>query len=125
MPGLTTLKTYTSGDYSWLLNTSGFDEATTGFGKVASFTKATHFPDGYLPCGLMLNVANEKDIKPFTGAAGEVLGFLMKDIPIAEGQTEGLGFAFIIRGQIRTANLPVKTNLPATAPAGFYFAKGE
>lgn len=123
MPGLTPLKKLTSGDYSWLLNTSGFDEATTGFAQVASFTKAKHYVDGYLPCGLMLNVADEKNVKPFTGANGEVLGFLMKDVPILATDT-GVGVAFIIRGQIRTANLPVTENLPATAPAGFYFAKG-
>ena len=123
MPGLTPLKTLTSGDYSWLLNTSGFDEATTGYATVASFTKSKHYPDGYLPSGLILNVADEKSVKPFTGVAGEVLGFLMKDVPVSSTDV-GVGVAFIIRGQIRTVNLPVTENLPATAPAGFYFAKG-
>ena len=32
--------------------------------------------------------------------------------------------AFLFHGSIRTGFLPVSTNLPATAPNGFYFTAG-
>ena len=121
MPGLKTVN-YGAGDYSWLLNTHGVNDGGQGVLDVSAFTKATHYPDGYLPSGLFFNVANPLVIVPFTGGAGEKLAFLMGDHP-TDG-VEDPNVAFLFHGSIRTEFLPVKTNLPAAAPAGFYFTKG-
>ena len=122
MPGLkkTTLGT---GSYRWLLHTHGIrDAVTTGVLDVSTFTKATHYPDGYFPSGLIVNLADPKVVKPFTGAVGEKLAFLMGDF-----ETDGVedrAAAFLFHGSIRTGFLPVTTDLPTTAPNGFYFTAG-
>ena len=121
MPGLKTT-TYGSGDYSWLLNTHGLNDGGQGVLDVSAFTKATHYPDGYFRSGTLLNVTNPKLILPFTGAAGEKLAFLMGDHE-TDGVEDRAG-AFLFHGSIRTGFLPVSTNLPATAPNGFYFTAG-
>ena len=121
MPGLTS-KTYGTGDYSWMLNTAGLDEAVSGVLDVSTFTKATHYPNGYFPSGLIVNIADPKAVKPFTGGAGEKLAFLMGDHE-TDGVEDRAG-AFLFHGSIRTGFLPVSTNLPATAPNGFYFTAG-
>lgn len=122
MPGLKT-KSYGTGDYKWLLHTHGIrDAVTTGAVDISAFTQATHYPDGFLPSGLMLNIANIKAIVPFTGGAGEKLGFLMGDHP-TDG-VEDINVAVLLHGSIRTNFLPVKTGLPAQAPNGYYFTIG-
>ena len=122
MPGLKKTS-YGTGDFRWLLHTHGIQDAvTTAMLDVSTFTKATHYPDGDFPSGLILNVANPKLILPYTGAAGEKLAFLMGDF-----ETDGVedrAVAFLFHGSIRTSFLPVTTNLPATAPAGYYFTTG-
>lgn len=122
MPGLVN-KTLGTGDYRWLLHTHGIrDAVTTGMLDVSTFTKATHYPNGFFPSGLLLNITDPKAWKPFTGGAGEKLGFLMGD-----HETDGVedrAAATLFHGSIRTGFLPVNTNLPATAPNGFYFTAG-
>lgn len=122
MPGLKNM-TLGTGDYRWLLHTHGIrDAVTTGTLDVSAFTKATHYPDGFFKSGLIVNIADPKAVVPFTGGAGEKLGFVMGD-----HETDGVedrAAAFLIHGSIRTGFLPVTTNLPATAPAGFYFTAG-
>lgn len=122
MPGLKT-KSYGTGDYKWLLHTHGIrDAVTTGVVDISAFTQATHYPDGFLPSGLMLNAANIKALVPFTGGAGEKLVFLEGDHP-TDG-VEDINVAVLTHGSIRTNFLPVKTGLPAVAPNGFYFTTG-
>ena len=45
-------------------------------------------------------------------------------ITVVCGDVEDSAAAFLFHGSIRTGFLPVSTNLPATAPAGFYFTAG-
>ena len=77
---------------------------------------------GFFPSGLIVNIADPKAVKPFTGGAGEKLAFLMGDHE-TDGVEDRAG-AFLFHGSIRTGLLPVSTNLPATAPNGFYFTAG-
>ena len=114
MPGLKT-KTYGTGDYSWMLNTDGLDEAITGVLDVSTFTANTHFPDGYFPSGLPVNVADRDVIKPWTDTAGAVLGFLKGDHK-TDG-VEDVNCAVVVRGNIKTAKVPLAGfAVPATAP---------
>ena len=120
MPGLKSVK-YGSGDPTWLLHTDGIRYAITGVAKATAFTKATHYPDGYLPSGLILNIADTSQLKPYTGAAGEVFGCLDGDHPF-DG-SEDVNVAALYRGAVKTDLLPVQTGLPTTAPANWLFTK--
>lgn len=113
MPGLQT-KTYGTGDYSWMLNTDGLDEAVSGVLDVSSFTAATHFPKGYFPSGLPVNVADRDVIVPWTDTAGAVLGFVKGDFK-TDG-VEDVNCAVVVRGNIKTAKVPLAGfAVPSTA----------
>ena len=114
MPGLKTT-TYGSGDYSWLLNTHGLNDGGQGVVDISAFTKATHYPDGYLPCGTPVNAANRAALVPWSDAAGAVLAFIDGDQP-TDG-VEDINVALVTHGDgIIVKNLPVTFAKPATAP---------
>ena len=122
MPGLKKTS-YGTGDFRWLLHTHGIQDAvTTAMLDVSTFTKATHYPDGFFRSGTPCNIADPKVVKPFTGAAGEELAFLFGDHP-TDG-VEDIAGAFLFHGSIRTAFLPVTFTVPTPAPANFKFTKG-
>lgn len=112
MPGLKTT-TYGSGDYSWMLNTDGLDEAVTGVLDVSTFTKNTHYPDGYFPSGLPVRIDDRDVIRPWSDTSGARLGFLKGDWK-TDG-TEDVNVAVVVRGNIKTAKLPVALTVPTTA----------
>jgi hypothetical protein len=113
MPGLKTTN-YGTGDYSWLLNTDGLDEAVTGVLDVSTFTPATHFPNGYFPNGLPVRVDDRDVIRPWADTAGARLGFLKGDWK-TDG-VEDLNVAVMVRGNILIAKLPIALTVPTTAP---------
>lgn len=115
MPGLKTT-TYGSGDFSWMRNLDGLDEALTGAAPIAGFTAGTHYPNGYLPSGLPLRVDDLDNIRPWADVAGARLGFLKGDHKVtgAAGDTQ-VNVAFIARGNINVAKLPLALAAPATA----------
>lgn len=113
MPGLTTTQ-YGTGDFSWMLNTDGLDEAVSGVLDVSTFTAGTHYPDGYFPSGTPVNVADRDVIKPWTDALGERLGFLKGDVKT--NGVEDANCAVVVRGNIKTARVPLAGfAVPATA----------
>lgn len=123
MPGLKTT-TFASGGYDWLLNTHSLRDAATAFLDISTFTKATHYPNGFVPSGLIVNAADLKALKPFTGGAGEKFAIVAGDF--ATDGVEDFAVAVLL-GQgaaIKTSKLPVQTNLPANAPQGFVFVPG-
>lgn len=116
MPGLKST-TYGGGNYEWLRNTDGLDDsALTGAAPIAGFTAGTHYPDGYLPSGLPLRVDDLDNIRPWADVAGARLGFLKGDHKVsgATGDTS-VNVAFIPRGNIKVAKLPVALAAPVTA----------
>ena len=118
MPGLKTT-TYGSGDFSWMRNTDGLDEAITGAAPVANFTAGTHYPDGYLPSGLPVRVDDLDNIRPWADVAGARLGFIKGDHKVT-GDTQ-INVAFIPRGNIDLSRLPVALTVPSTAPQAQFF----
>lgn len=114
MPGLQSTK-YGSGNRRWLANSHGLRDARSGYGLLENFDEATHYPNGYLPSGTAVNAAVENDLKPWTGAAGEELGFLPSDKEVPVGDDEGFTTAVLRHGTIRAGQLPQP--LPAD-PAG-------
>ena len=121
MPKLRT-ETFGSGDQSWLGSAHGIRNARTGTIDISTFTKATHYPDGYIPSGTPVNAADEAAIAPFTGGAGEQLGFVLTDQKVIEG----VDFAAPIfrHGIINVANVPGDFTAPADGAAGFVFVGG-
>ena len=117
MPRLVS-ETVRTGNVTWLGSDHGMFDAETGTLDVSTFVKATHYPNGYFPSGLMVNIANLAAVAPFTGAACEKIGFVLFDQP-TDGVAD-IAVPIIWHGLIKTANLPVATNLP-TAAAGFVF----
>lgn len=103
MPGLTT-KTYGTGDYSWLLHLKELDTSSvSGVLDVSTFTAATHFPNGYFPCGLPVRVDDRDVIRPWADVAGAKLGFLKGDVK-TDG-VEDANCAVIVAGDIKTAKV--------------------
>lgn len=116
------IETYGAGDQTWLASLHALANARTGNLDISTFTKATHYPNGYLPSGLELSVADEGALVPWTGAAGEKLGFLVEDTP-TDG-TENPNVAYLWHGAIKTANLPIAHVAATTGDAsGFTFVQ--
>lgn len=112
MPGLKST-TYGTGDYSALLNTDGLDEAVSGVLDVSAFTKATHYPNGFFPSMLPVNIADRSAIVPWTDTAGAKLAFLKGDVK-TDGVEDPNG-AFILRANIVVSKLPIAFTIPSTA----------
>ena len=114
-----------AGDLSWLGSDHGITNARTSTLVLANFTAATHYPAGYIPSGLAVNAADEKNLKPYTAATGEKLGFVLFDQSVKGlASTAKIPVPVIRHGIIKPAKLPVKTGITADAPAGFTFIGG-
>lgn len=119
MPKLQT-ETAGAGDQSWLGSSHGIHNCRTGTLDVSTFTAATHYPNGYIPSGTMLDVADEGAIKPYVDGAGAVLGFLFTDQPVVG--TADLPAPIFRHGTVVTDNLPGTFTAPTTGSAvGFVF----
>lgn len=116
-----TSESFGSGDASWLGSNHGTDNARTSTVVVANFTKATHYPNGYLPSGLPVNCADEANVKPWTGGAGEALGFVLFDQPVATGDAK-FAVPVLRHGIVRVNKLPV--DFTAVDSANFTFVGG-
>jgi len=97
-------ETYGSGDQTWLASTHGMRNARTGVIDPASFTKSTHFPDGFIRSGTPVNAANEAALTPWTGGATEKLGFVLFDAKV-EG-TSKLSVPLLRHGLVDVTKLP-------------------
>jgi hypothetical protein len=124
MPKLRT-ENFGSGDQSWLGSTHGIRNARTSVIDISTFTAATHYPDGYLRSGTEVNAADEAAVKPYTGAEGEQLGYILTDQKV-EG-TGDFGAPILRHGIINTANLPIAhvATGDGVAAAGFVFVGGD
>ena len=120
MPRMRT-EAFGEGDMSWLASDHGIFNCRTAVIDISTFVKAAHYPDGYLRSGTAVNVASESVVKPWTGAAGEKLGYILTDQP-----TDGVadfGAPILRHGLVKTTRLPIAhvnaTN--AADAAGFTF----
>lgn len=118
MPGLKTTE-YGSGDFTWMRNTDGLDEAITGVIDISDFTQNTHYPDGYIRSGTPVRIDDLDDLRPWADVSGAVLGFVKGDYK-TDG-VEDINVAVITRGNIKLANLPVTMAAPATAVQPRFF----
>jgi len=125
MPGLIPRRSTgtRSGDQRWIGSRHALDSAKTGTVSVSTFTKATHYPDGYLKSGTPVNAADPSVLKPFTGGTGEVLRFLKDNHDIEAGINE-VQVAYLWHGLIYTNRLPVALPDGTVASGGFTFETG-
>lgn len=115
MPRLKT-ETIGGGNVSWLGSDHGIHNCRTSTLDVATFTAGTHYPNGFFPSGLPVNVANEGQVKPWTADAGEKLGFLLFD-QLVDGATK-IPAPILRHGIVKTARLPIAFAVPAEGAEG-------
>lgn len=115
-------ETYGSGDQSWLASTHGITNAPTGTLDLSTFSKDTHYPDGYIPSGTPVDVTDLGAVKPYTAPAdGEPalkLGFVLFDLPVDGGEVNPA--AILRHGSVVAEKVPGTFTAPASAP-GFIF----
>lgn len=108
MPGLVRTNVG-GGDQRWLASAHALENARSAVLDVSAFTKGTHYPEGYFPSGLELNVADESTVTPWTGAAGEKLGYLKENVStLGRDGSEDVNVAYLWHGAINVAYLPVE-----------------
>lgn len=113
-----------AGDQRWIGSRHALDSAKSATVSVSQFTKATHYPNGYLPSGLPVNAADPSVVKPYTGAAGEVLRFLKDNHEVEAGINE-IQVALIWHGLVYSNRLPVAFTIGTPADKGaFVFETG-
>lgn len=108
-----------TGDQSWLASTHGIANCRTETVDISAFTKATHYPDGYLrsgqPVAKVGGVLVPYDATEATvDGAGILAGHLFTDQPV----TGVADFAAPVldHGRVKTARVPGNFVKPA-APA--------
>lgn len=126
MPGL--VKTNVgSGDQRWLASAHALGNARSGVLDVSTFAAGDR-PNGFYPSGTELNVADESAITPWTGGAGERLGYLKEDTSVLP-DGEDLNVAYLWHGAINVEYVPGGHTEPAAetpgSTNGFTFIEGS
>jgi hypothetical protein len=124
MPGLTST-TYGSGDQRWLRSAHGLRDALSGYVLLSHFDESEHYPDGYIPSGTAVNAAVENDLKPYTGAEGERLGFLVSDSQAPVGSDPGFTAAYLPHGTVNVNYLPAPLPEGTVGREHFIFVGGN
>lgn len=102
-------------DRTWLGSAHGTDAAQTITLDVSTFTKATHYPEGWLKSGLPLAKSGAKHVLWTTG---EVLaGFLFATVKAPASTATPVGAAIFEHGRVKEAKLPVTVDTAGKATA--------
>lgn len=98
----------------WLLSQHGTDPGSNrGITIDASlFTAATHFPNGYLPSGTVINSSGG----PYSGS-GAAAGILFGSLRIATA-TSKVGGALVNHGYVNTSKLPFSSGTGSLGAGG-------
>lgn len=96
-------ETIGEGDMSWLASDHGIFNCRTSTLVASNFTQADHYPDGFIPSGTPVDVTDEANVGPFTGAG--VLGFILTDQRVPEGD-EQFAVPILRHGMVRVARIP-------------------
>ncbi len=112
-----TTESFGQDDQSWLASAHGTDTARTINIDVASFTAATHYPDGYLKSGYPLKkVAGDRYGLWSNGDTDPIEGHLFTAVRVRPGVTVVAG-ALLWHGAVLTAKLPSPVNTAGQATA--------
>lgn len=111
-------ESFGSGNMAWLGSAHAINSARTAMLDISAFTKATHFPDGYIPSGTP--VAKVGDLLvPYDAtegtvtAAGVLAGFVLTDQKVVG--TEDFAVPLFDHGRVKVANLPITFVKPVAA----------
>lgn len=123
MPNLRT-ETFGGGDQTWLANTHAIGDAITATPDLTTFTKATHYPGGFLPSGTPVDCSDPKAIKPFADTAAALLGFIHFDAPVVNDSVAPC--AVVVHALVKPERVPGNFTVPTTADTGgIIFVKGD
>ena len=114
-------ESYDVGDQSWLGSAHGIANSRTSTLKASDFTKATHYPNGYLPSGTPVDCTNEQALKPWTGTG--TLGFVLFDQPLNDTD-KGVAVPVFRHGTVRVHRIPGDFTKP-TNQSQFVFIEGS
>lgn len=106
MPGLKKTSTG-SGNQEWMGSVHGLTEAQTGSLVKSAFDAQKYFPGGFIRSGTEVNAADLGNVKPWTGAAGEQLGYVVRDITVEGDDTHIGGVGIMLHGLVRIEKLPI------------------
>ena len=106
-------------DPSWLHSEVGVDANLTGTLDVATFTEATHFPNGFVPSGTPVGKVTATGLYgPYDDGATDgtdtLLGFVYAPAYV-ETATDTIGFALYHYGVVVEANLPIAVDAAGKA----------
>jgi len=105
-----TTETFGNEDQSWLRSKHGTDAAETAVLAIASFTKATHYPEGYIKSGEPLGKITASGLYgPYDNAATDGRQTLVGHLFTTQGVREGGGN---VVGAILTHCKVVEARLP-------------
>lgn len=102
-------------DQSWLGSAHGTNAAQTVTLDASTFTKATHYPEGWLKSGLPLAKSGQKHVLWTAGAA--LAGFLFTTVRVPENLASPVGAAILEHGRVKAAKLPVPVDAAGQATA--------
>jgi hypothetical protein len=107
---------------SWLIGKHGTDETISGTLDVSALTAATHYPNGYVPSGLVLGIITASGLyAPYNDSLANgqevAAGILFGDvrIPNLSDLTKDVGIAVLVHGFVKISKMPV---LAAGTPTG-------
>lgn len=107
------------GDQSWLGSTHGIRNARTAVLDVTAFD----VEGGVIPSGTPVNAADEGNVTPFTGGAGEVLGFLLTEQRVQND--ERINVPVLRHGTVKVDKLPVPFTPPEDAGQFVFVTAGS
>ena len=115
--------TYQVEDRSWLASQHGVDVTPGVTLDISKFTKATHFPNGYIPSGTVLGKITASGLYgPYTSGASDgtqtAAGLLFSSVRAVDGNGNNIakvGGARFVHGLVTSAKLPTNSGIDATA----------
>ncbi len=112
-------ETWIAEDRSWLGSRDGTDVTQSITLDTSTFTKATHYPDGYVRSGTVLGRITATNMYgPYESGASDgrevAAGFLYTSTPMVEGGAD-VGAPLHWRGAIRESRLPTNHGLDSAA----------
>jgi hypothetical protein len=110
------VRSWQAEDRSWLGSRDGTDVTQTITLDVSKFTANTHYPNGYIPSGVVLGRITATDLwGPYDDTASDgrqtAAGFLYSNTKVTAGGPN-VGAPIHWRGIIRASRLPIATTSP-------------
>lgn len=113
-------------DQSWLASADGTDYAASITLAFASFTEATHYPDGWFRSGTPLGlITASKKHGPYDNAAVDgrqtLVGFLLEPLAAPRDGVSDVHGALLERGKVKPARLPIPVDAAGQAELAGHF----